>query len=71
MALAASRSSFLLSFFNDGLKIGEIGGIGSGRDAAIVGCMMVVAAGAYETEAVVVLCLDRALRIPAGIALKG
>ena len=43
-------------------------GIGSGREVAVVGCMMVVAAGTDDTEAVEALCLDLRLRIPAGSA---
>ena len=48
--------------------IGEILGTGSGRDVTTAGCRMVVAVGREETEAVVSLFFDLALRIPAGTA---
>ena len=70
MASAATLSSSAFSCFVGCLcaGIGEIGGIGAGREAAGAGCMMVVAAGTDDTEAVEALCLDLRLRIPAGSA---
>ena len=44
-------------------------GIGSGQVVAAVGCVMVVAAGTEDTEAIEALCLDLCLRmIPNGKA---
>ena len=43
--------------------------LGSGRVVAAVGCVIVVAAGTDDTEAIEALCLDLCLRmIPDGIA---